>query len=130
MIFLKAFLISGVFCLLTQLLFRLSKRSVLSVLTVTFLLGVAFSALGWLTPLGNWGQAGLYMLLYGAADAAYQGWCSLLAGDWVPIVRYACLIFIYCFAIGLAGGVLLHNKRKKKRLNLELCFSARDQAEE
>ncbi len=36
---------------------------------------------------------------------------SLLAGDPGPILRYIALV-LFCFAVGVGGGVVLHKRRK------------------
>lgn len=81
MMYLCVFLLGGTVCLVTQLLFRLTGISVGNILTAAFCLGVVFSALGWITPLANFGQSGIFLLLYGGGDAAYQGMEFLLEGD-------------------------------------------------
>lgn len=111
MMYLRAFLLGGTVCLVTQLLFRLTKRSIPVVLTSAFCAGIVISALGWMDPLTSFGQSGMFLLLYGGGEAAYRGMVSLLAGDPGPILRYIALV-LFCFAVGVGGGVVLHKKRK------------------
>ena len=87
MTYLNAFLLGGLFCLLTQLLFRLTKWSIPVILTVAFCLGVVMTALGWMNVFTGFGQSGMFLLLYGGGDAAYQGMVCLLAGDPGPVLR-------------------------------------------
>lgn len=113
MIFVKAFLLGGLFCLITQLIFRVTKKSVVSVLTFTFCAGVIMTAFGLMDYLTGWGQAGMFLLLYDAGEAAYLGFTNMLNGDVIPIIRYACLI-LFCFMIGISGGLVLHKKQSRK----------------
>lgn len=113
MTYLHAFLLGGLFCLLTQLLFRLTKWPIPVILTVAFCLGVVMTALGWMDVFTGFGQSGMFLLLYGGGDAAYRGMVSLLAGDPGPILRYLALI-LFCFAVGIGGGVLLHREGQRK----------------
>lgn len=115
MILLKAFVLGGMFCLMTQLLFIATKKSILAVLTSAFCMGVILSATGVMNHFTGFGQAGMFFLLYGAGDAAYLGFMSLLSGDPVPIVRFSCLI-LFCCLIGISGGFILHNRQKYKIL--------------
>lgn len=111
MIYCYAFLLGGTACLLTQLAFRLSKRSIPVVLTAAFCAGILITALGWMDPLTGFGQSGMFLLLYGGGEAAYRGMVSLLAGDPGPLLRYIALV-LFCFAVGVGGGVVLHKRRK------------------
>ena len=70
MTYLHAFLLGGLFCLLTQLLFRLTKWPIPVILTVTFCLGVVMTALGWMDVFTGFGQSGMFLLLYGGGGAA------------------------------------------------------------
>ena len=111
MIFLNAFLLGGALCLLTQFLFRISGRSVIFILTFTLCVGILVTALGWMDLFTGFGQAGMFLLLYGAGEAAYLGMAGLFAGDPVPLLRYLGLL-LFCFAIGIGGGVLLHKRNR------------------
>ena len=77
MIFLNAFLLGGALCLLTQFLFRISGRSVIFILTFTLCVGILVTALGWMDLFTGFGQAGMFLLLYGAGEAAYLGMAGL-----------------------------------------------------
>lgn len=82
MTYLHAFLLGGLFCLLTQLLFRLTKWPIPVILTVAFCLGVVMTALGWMDVFTGFGQSGMFLLLYGGGDAAYRGYGQLAC--WGP----------------------------------------------
>lgn len=113
MMYLRAFLLGGSFCLLTQLALRLTKHSIPVILTAAFCAGVILTALGWMDPLTAFGQSGMFLLLYGGGEAAYRGMVSLLAGDPAAILRYIALV-LFCFAVGITGGVLLHKKNQRR----------------
>lgn len=113
MIYLQAFVIGGLFCLLTHLIFRISKRSVVFMLTFAFCVGILMSALGWMDIFTGFAQGGMFVLLYDAGEAAYLGMASLLAGDPVPIIRYVCLV-LFCFIAGISCGVILHQRHQAR----------------
>ena len=110
MTYLQAFLLGGALCLLTQLLFRTTKRAIVTVLTLAYCIGILMTAMGWMAPLSDFGQCGMYLLLIGGGEAAYWGMVSLLQGNPSDILRYLALV-VFCFAIGIGGGFLLHGKR-------------------
>lgn len=118
MIFLNAFLLGGALCLLTQFLFRASGRSVVFILTFTLCVGILVTALGWMDLFTGFGQAGMFLLLSGAGEAAYLGMAGLFAGDPVPLLRYLGLL-LFCFAIGIGGGVLLHRRNRRSEKDRE-----------
>ena len=74
-------------------------------------LGIVATLLGWMDPLGNLGQSGVFLLLYGAGQAAFGGMADLVAGNGATILRYLILV-LYCFAVGLAGGFVLNRLKK------------------
>lgn len=80
-------------------------------LTAAFCAGILITALGWMDLLTGFGQSGMFLLLYGGGEAAYRGMVSLLAGDPGPILRYIALV-LFCFAVGVGGGVALHKRRR------------------
>ena len=113
MTYLQAFLLGGALCLLTQLLFRTTKRAIVTVLTLAYCIGILMTAMGWMAPLSDFGQCGMFLVLIGGGEAAYWGMGSLLQGTPSDILRYLALV-VFCFAIGIGGGFLLHGKRKRK----------------
>ena len=50
MTYLQAFLLGGALCLLTQLLFRTTKRAIVTVLTLAYCIGILMTAMGWMAP--------------------------------------------------------------------------------
>ncbi len=111
MMYLNAFLLGGAFCLLTQVLFRVTKWSIPAILTITFCVGALMSALGWMELFTGFGQSGMFLLLFGGGDAAYLGMVDLLAGSPATILRYVLLV-LFCFAVGIGGGVWLHKRSR------------------
>lgn len=114
MIYLKAFLLGGGFCLATQILFRVTKCSVLTILTFTFCTGILLTASGLMDVLTSFGQSGMFLTLYGAGEAAYRGMAALLEGEPSGILRY-CGLILYCFAMGITLGYMLHHRHKSKK---------------
>ena len=111
--YLGAFLIGGVLCLITQILSDITKRKIVTILTFAFCLGIILSACGVISKLSEFGCSGVFVMLYGGGDAAYQGMDALLKGDAVPIVRYILLI-VYCAVIGVCAAFIAHKLSRKK----------------
>lgn len=114
MVYLKAFLLGGGFCLATQILFRVTKRSIPAILTFAFCTGILLTASGFMDVLTSFGQSGMYLTLYGAGEAAYRGMTALLEGEPSGILRY-CGLILYCFALGISLGYMLHHRQKTKK---------------
>ena len=131
MIFLNAFLLGGALCLLTQFLFRISGRSVIFILTFTLCVGILVTALGWMDLFTGFGQAGMFLLLYGAGEAAYLGMAGLLAGDPVPLCAVwgcCCVALPSALAAGCSctGGTGAPKKTARK-YNYNSIEAIRDQ---
>ncbi len=73
MIFLKAFLIGGLICLVGQLLIDLTKLTPARILVSFVVLGVILGALGVYQPLVEWAGAGATVPLTGFGNALAQG---------------------------------------------------------
>lgn len=73
MIFLKAFLIGGLICLIGQLLIDLTKLTPARILVMFVVLGVVLGALGLYQPLAEWAGAGATVPLTGFGNALAQG---------------------------------------------------------
>ncbi len=73
MIFLKAFLIGGLICLIGQLLIDLTKLTPARILVSFVVLGVILGALGVYQPLVEWAGAGATVPLTGFGNALAQG---------------------------------------------------------
>lgn len=73
MMFLKAFLIGGLICLIGQLLIDLTKLTPARILVMFVVLGVVLGALGLYQPLVEWAGAGATVPLTGFGNALAQG---------------------------------------------------------
>ena len=109
--YIGAFIAGGLLCMITQIIADLTKKQVVWVLTATFCIGVLLSATGIMGKMSALGSAGVYLMLYGGGDAAYQGMFSLINGDVVPLLKYVLLI-LYCAIIGIMAALLSIRKKK------------------
>lgn len=73
MIFLKAFLVGGIICLIGQLLIDLTKLTPARILVSFVVLGVILGALGLYQPLVEWAGAGATVPLTGFGNNLVQG---------------------------------------------------------
>lgn len=73
MIFLKAFLIGGLICVIGQLLIDLTKMTPARILVLFVCLGVLFGALGWYDKLVDFAGAGATIPLTGFGNALANG---------------------------------------------------------
>lgn len=73
MIFLKAFLIGGLICVIGQLLIDLTKMTPARILVSFVVLGVILGAIGLYQPLVEWAGAGATVPLTGFGNSLAQG---------------------------------------------------------
>lgn len=73
MIFLKAFLIGGLICVVGQLLIDLTKLTPARILVMFVVLGVVLGAVGLYEPLVDWAGAGATVPLTGFGNTLVQG---------------------------------------------------------
>ena len=81
MIFLKAFLIGGIICLVGQLLIDLTKLTPARILVMFVVLGVILGAIGVYQPLVYWAGAGATVPLIGFGNALAQGTKEVIRQD-------------------------------------------------
>ena len=73
MIFLKAFLVGGIICVIGQLLIDLTKLTPARILVTFVVLGVILGGLGLYEPLVEWAGAGATVPLTGFGNTLVQG---------------------------------------------------------
>ena len=73
MIFLKAFLVGGLICVVGQLLIDFTKLTPARILVLFVVMGVVLGGLGLYQPLVNWAGAGATVPLTGFGNALAQG---------------------------------------------------------
>lgn len=73
MIFLKAFLVGGVICVVGQLLIDFTKLTPARILVLFVVMGVVLGGLGLYQPLVDWAGAGATVPLTGFGNALAQG---------------------------------------------------------
>ena len=73
MIFLKAFLVGGLICVVGQLLIDFTKLTPARILVIFVVMGVVLGGLGFYQPLVDWAGAGATVPLTGFGNALAQG---------------------------------------------------------
>lgn len=73
MIFLKAFLVGGLICVVGQLLIDFTKLTPARILVIFVVMGVVLGGLGLYQPLVDWAGAGATVPLTGFGNALAQG---------------------------------------------------------
>lgn len=81
MIFLKAFLVGGVICLIGQLLVDYTKLTPARILVTFVVLGVVLGGLGLYQPLADWAGAGATVPLTGFGNTLVQGTKAAIRED-------------------------------------------------
>lgn len=81
MIFLKAFLVGGIICVVGQLLIDLTKLTPARILVAFVVLGVILGGLGLYQPIVEWAGAGATVPLTGFGNTLVQGTKEALRED-------------------------------------------------
>ncbi len=116
MIFLKAFLLAGLICMLFQVLLEFTQIKVPQLLLGGFILGAVLSFFGVTGALSAWGGAGFMALVVGAGDAVYNASLLAFSGDFF-FAFLVLVLFAAVFALGTAASLLhasLDEKEEKQ----------------
>lgn len=111
----KAFLASGLLCLLGQILFVNTRLGFVKVFIICISLGAVLTALGLMGPIVGFGSAGIIVSVTDAGEALYNGFATLVRGGGAKSILLFAALMAGVFLSGLAGGVIggLHGKGSK-----------------
>ncbi len=114
MIYLQAFFVGGFLCALFQFLWMATKLSPTTLLKIGFILAAVLASFGITGKLMDFAQAGFFVMVVGAGDAAYSGTVALLNGDPSPLIQFLAVIAILIL-LGFIGGYItpISSKRSK-----------------
>ncbi|MEG0157395.1 MAG: SpoVA/SpoVAEb family sporulation membrane protein, partial [Anaerovoracaceae bacterium] len=102
----NAFLVSGVFCLVGQVIFVNTKLDFVKIFMGCVVLGVILSATGVMSYITNFGSGGMFLSVIDAGEAAYLALKGLvLEGDLFNICRYTILV-LGILVTGVACGFI------------------------
>lgn len=88
MVYVGAFFMGGLFCVLAEFLRRRIGGDVGLTMSLMIVLGVLLAALGLLAPLLAIGDAGVAVMVLDCGDAMFDSWRCLLAGNPNRILRF------------------------------------------
>lgn len=113
MIFLKAFILAGLWCALLQAVFWATKWHPGYILAGGFTVGGLLAAIGWMEPLVTWGQAGMMALVIDGGEAVVQGVLAMFHGEFLPILTFL-IIMASVIILGLVVSAINVAVRSKK----------------
>lgn len=105
MIFLNAFMLGGILCVLGQLVLMYTKMTPPTLLGVCLALGGILTPFGVMTALGNWAGGGMLVMIFGAGQAIAGSAGACVLGDWAPAIMIA-LLFALLVALGIISGLI------------------------
>jgi hypothetical protein len=112
MIYLNAFVLGGVICMLFQLMIMITKIDPARILIFGFALGAVLTAVGVAPAMVKFGGMGLDCQVLGAGSAVEATAEAMLNG--VPVPLFLVIGLLACLAIiGLIGGVIRSSMGKK-----------------
>lgn len=105
MIFLNAFILGGIMCLIFQIPFMYTKLGVFKLLGTAFILGAILTPLGVIERLMQYASGGLNVMILAAGNIAYS--IGSLAADGIWPASLAVVITLLCIVLFvLLCGVL------------------------
>jgi hypothetical protein len=104
-VYISAFLLGGILCALFQVFMMFTKLDPPRILILGFTLGALLTPYGMMDALGQWGGAGLVIMVMSAGNAVAGATMALLGGNPVPMMMVLG-IFVSLTLIGLAAGFL------------------------
>jgi len=105
MIYLNAFLLGGIICLLFQIPLMFTKLGVFKILGSGFVLGAILTALGIVPELVKWGGGGITVMIIDAGELVYSIGSLAAKGNW-PASLMLLIIFICVVLVVLLLGIL------------------------
>jgi stage V sporulation protein AE len=108
MIFLQAFLASGLICLVGQILMVNTKVGFVRLFIGAVAAGVVLTAAGWIGPIVQFGFAGVIISVMDAGEALYGGFLSALGGNGTGIIAFWVMllgIFLAAIVLGCAKSL-------------------------
>lgn len=105
MIYLNAFLLGGIICLLFQIPLMFTKLGVFKILGSGFVLGAILTAFGIVPELVKWGGGGIAVMIIDAGELVYNIGALAAKGIW-PASLMVLMIFICVVLVVLLLGIL------------------------
>ncbi|MDR1515879.1 MAG: SpoVA/SpoVAEb family sporulation membrane protein [Synergistaceae bacterium] len=116
MIYAKAFIASGLLCLIGQLLMANTKLGFVRIFTIGICSGVVLTAFGLMTPIVNFGLGGIIVSVVDAGEALYAGFRTAMDGNFSPIIGFWIMI-AGVFSVGIISGLTMGLSSKNKAVN-------------
>lgn len=116
MMYLTAFLLGGIMCVLFEIFGMFTKLDPPRVLILGIGLGGLLMPYGMLAQLGQWGGAGLTVMCLTAGNAVCGTTMALLGGNPIPILIIL-VLFVTLTLIGIAAGFIRSAVIRKAGVN-------------
>lgn len=116
MMYFTAFMMGGILCALFEIFARFTKLDPPHVLVLGIALGALLTPFGMMDALGQWGGAGLAIMVIGAGQALTGTTMALLGGNPAPILIIL-VLFVALTIIGIAAGSIRSNIEKEQKPN-------------
>jgi stage V sporulation protein AE len=119
MIYLNAFLLGGIICLIFQIPLMFTKFGVFRILGAAFVLGSILTAFGVIGGLAEWGGGGIKVMILSAGEIAFNIGSFAVAGMWAESLTSLVILAIVVLAVLLLGvlGAMLYLITHKQAVN-------------
>jgi stage V sporulation protein AE len=116
MIYIKAFIASGLLCLLGQILLVNTRLGFIKIFILSVCAGAALTAVGIMDRVTGFGMAGIFVTIMDVGEALYAGFTAMLGGNLSGIKGFVILI-LSVFIIGIIFGLITGFKQAPKEVD-------------
>ncbi|SHN58482.1 SpoVA/SpoVAEb family sporulation membrane protein [Desulfitobacterium chlororespirans] len=116
MIFLNAFILGGIMCLIFQIPLMYTKLGVFKLLGIAFILGAILTPFGVIDQLMQYASGGLNVMILAAGNVAYSIGSLAVAGIWpaslsVLVTLLGIVLFVFlCGVLGALAYLKMHKQ--------------------
>lgn len=112
-VFLHAFLVGGLICLIWQIFFRINKQSVPLNLAIGVYTGAVLTGLGAMEYIVGFAGRGMVLMILNTAEGIYRGFMgAVLFGAWTGVISYLALLAFTFVLSTVVFGYLTAKKKK------------------
>lgn len=111
MVYLGAFILSGLLCLIGQILISNTKIGILKLFISALVVGAIATFTGVIGPMIEFGFAGVIISVFDAGEALYGGFLAAFQGEATSIIVFGVML-LCIFLVAIMAGVIKKIERK------------------
>jgi len=116
MIFIQAFLVCGLVCGISQLIFMKTKIGFIGTFVVLMIIGAALGVLGVFGPVVEFGMMGTIVLIAALCEQFFESFLAAFHGDFTSLLSFVgllALILGFCTIFGVVAKLPPANEKSE-----------------